>query len=71
MNRQIRITDTHFGELNDLVSDLGLSKSEVLGVALSILRALRAGRATSIKIVSAEKETEMILPINMARPVIT
>ena len=54
--RQIRISDTHFKELESLCVDLGLKKAEVMGLALSLLRSLKTQKAKSLKVTKPNGE---------------
>ena len=68
MKRQIRISDTHFKELDRLSEDMGLKKSETLGISLSILRSLRDNGAKSLKIITEDgSEIEILLPLDVVR----
>jgi len=67
VKRQIRISDTHYKELCELADDLGLKNSELLGAAISILRALRKNKATGLKVVSGDRELEMLLSVDMSK----
>ena len=67
MKKQIRISDSHFNELESLSADLGLQRAEILGIAIGFLRALRSNKAKSIKVFTSDgKEVEMVLPVDMS-----
>jgi len=64
--RQIRISDTHFNELGGLSDDLGLKKSEIIGLAISMLKSLRKYRAKKIVITTdTDKEIEVMIPVDI------
>lgn len=68
MKRQIRISDTHFKELDKLSEDMGLKKSEILGISLSILSNLRDSGARSLKVITENgNEIEILLPLDVVR----
>lgn len=68
MKRQIRISDTHFKELDRLSEDMGLKKSETLGISLSILGSLRNHGAKLLKIITDDgNEIEILLPLDVVR----
>ena len=64
--RQIRISDTHFKALEALSVDMGLKKSEIMGLSISLLKTLRTNKAKVLKVVTSEdKEIEIMLPVDV------
>jgi len=64
--RQIRISDTHFKELEKLSADMGLKKAEIMGLSISLLKSLRTSKAKSLRVVTSDgKEIEVMLPVDV------
>ena len=64
--RQIRISDTHFKELESLSADMGLKKAEIMGISISLLKSLRSNKAKSLKVVTADgEEIEIMLLVDI------
>lgn len=65
MSKQMRVSDTQFEEIGKLAVDLGVKRTEILNLAVGILKVMRNQRAIGIKIITDEKEVEMVLPMDM------
>ena len=64
--RQIRISDTHFKELEGLAIDMGLKKAEIMGLSISLLKSLRTHKAKGLRVTTPDgKEIEIMLPVDI------
>lgn len=66
MKKQIRISEKHFKELDNISKDLGMKKSEVLGLALGLLRSIKGNNVKSLKMLTNEgKEIDVVLSVDL------
>lgn len=66
MSKQMRVSDNQFSEIGRLADDLGIKRSELLNLAIGLVRTIRGQKATSVKIVNKDKEVEVLLPVDMS-----
>lgn len=64
-NKQMRISDVHYKVLGQLSNDLGISRAELLGNAIGLIKKLMDNNATSVKIICNGEEKELLLTLLM------
>lgn len=67
MSKQIRVSDRYFEDLTILADDLGIKKSELIGVSIGILKSLRSQKSKTLKVVKEDGgEIEIILGVDLS-----
>lgn len=67
VSKQIRVSDKYFEDLSVLASDLGVRKSELIGVSIGILKSLRSQKSKVLKVVRDDgSEIEVILGVDLS-----
>jgi len=68
MSKQMRLSDKHFEEIGELTDKLRLKRSEIIGLAIGILKSLSGHKAKSIKLLREDgTEVELILPVDLSK----
>ena len=66
-SKQMRISNTHYDILCKMAKDLGVSRSEVINNAISMMKFLLENKAKSVKAVCSDGEKELFLSILLGK----
>lgn len=65
MSKQIRVSDGHYKALGDMSKELKITRVEILGHAIGLIRKLVDNNATGVKMICGEEEKELLITLLM------
>ncbi|KKM67117.1 hypothetical protein LCGC14_1474350 [marine sediment metagenome] len=65
MSKQIRVSDAHYKVLSEMSKELKITRVEILGNAIGLIKKLVDNNATSVKMVCGDQEKEILITLLM------
>ena len=65
MSKQIRVSAAHYKVLSEMSKELKITRVEILGNAIGLIKKLVDNNATSVKMVCGDQEKEILITLLM------